>query len=293
MSNTQNPLVNFYRAPKLYVNLPSNGLFYDDGVIEWPESNEVAVYAMTSKDEMIMKNPDALLNGEAVAQVIKSCVPQVKKPRSLISNDIDALLVAIQGATSGDDIDIEAECPECQEKVTGVGSIEGALETMSILKDSYKFKTYNDLEIEIKPFSYETQVKAGIANFKSSRSLQVLSGIEDEFEQLKAFNENFVQIAQLNFELIVDSVAKITGTGPDGEKFVVTDKKAIVEFLENCESTIGKEIEKKIDEVNSIGINKKILLECGSCGHQFEHEIGFDPVNFFTASLQDQSQKKS
>jgi rubredoxin len=203
------------------------------------------------------------------------------------------LLVAIQAATYGDDIDIQTACPECEAPINGVASIENALSTMSVLQESYKFKTYNDLYVEIKPFSYETQIKAGIANFKSTRSLQILSEVKDELEQLKLFNQNFIQIAALNFELMVDSVASVQGTSPDGEEFIVTDRKSITEFLENCESSIGTAIEQKITEVNAIGINKKMMLECESCHHEFEHEVGFDPVNFFTASLPEPKQKKS
>jgi hypothetical protein len=284
MTTTHNPLTSFYRSPKLYVKIPSNGLFYTPEIVDLPDNHELAVFAMTAKDEMIMKNPDALLNGEAVAQVIASCVPAVLQPKKLISNDVDALLVAIQGATYGDDIDIKTSCTKCKEPVSGVASIETALETMTMLNETYKFKTHNGLTVEIKPFSYDAQVKAGIASFKSTRSLQILSGIQDELEQLRAFNDNFMQIAALNFELIVDSVASVTGQTPDGEEFIVTDKKSISEFLENSESTVGKSIEEKITEINSIGVNKKILLTCESCSNEFEYEIGFDPVNFSTAS---------
>lgn len=283
MSNTHNPLAGFYRSPKLYTRLPTQGKFYSDDVIEWPESGELAVFAMTSKDEMIMKNPDALLNGEAVAQVIKSCVPAVLKPRQLVSNDVDALLVAIQGATTGDDIQVQAKCTNCSEEINSVASIEAALDSMALLKESYSFDTDSGLEIEIRPYSYESTVKAGIANFQSSRSLQSLQNITDEIEQLKAFNSNFVQIAALNFDLMVDSVASIKGVADD-EPFVVTDRDQIRNFLENCDSKIGNKIEESIDEVNKIGVNKKIMLECEACGNVFEKEIGFDPVNFSTAS---------
>jgi len=75
MANTNNPLSGFYRAPKLYTGLPTDGKFYDEGVVEWPETGELAVFPMTAKDEMIMKNPDALLNGEAVAQVFPDSGP--------------------------------------------------------------------------------------------------------------------------------------------------------------------------------------------------------------------------
>lgn len=284
MANTQNPLSGFYRSPKLYVKLPTGGKFYDDSVIEWPSTGELPVYPMTAKDEMIMKNPDALLNGEAVAQVIKSCVPAVKRPRDLISNDADTLLIAIQGATSGDDIEVNASCPKCEAAVSGIASIEVALETMSMLEETYVFQTYNNLSVEIRPFTYESTVKAGIANFQTTRSLQGLAEIKDEMTQLKAFNENFMKIAALNFDLVVDSVASIRGKDAAGEDFIVTDRKHIREFLENCEASIGKEVESKIQEVNNYGVNKSIQLECDACGEQFQKEVGFDPVNFFTAS---------
>lgn len=159
MSNAQSPLVGFYRAPKLYTRLPSQGKFYDDDIVEFPrETGELPVYAMTAKDEMIMKNPDALLNGEAVAQVISSCVPAVKKPRQMISNDIDTLLLAIQAATNGDEVDIKANCPECKTETGGIGSIEACLETMTVLEETYSFKSEQGLIIEVRPFSYESKI---------------------------------------------------------------------------------------------------------------------------------------
>ena len=284
MANTNNPLSGFYRAPKLYTGLPTDGKFYDDGVIEWPETGELAVFPMTAKDEMIMKNPDALLNGEAVAQVIASCVPAVLKPRQLISNDVDALLIAIQGATAGDEVEVSGECPKCKENITSIISIEGALDSMSRLKETYKFDTAQGLVMEIRPYTYESTVKAGVANFQSTRSLQSLAQIEDEMEQLKAFNSNFMQIAALNFDLIVDSVASIRGKDTEGEEFVVTNREQIREFLENCESSVGHKVEESIAEVNKLGVQKTVQLECEDCSETFEQEIGFDPVNFFTAS---------
>jgi hypothetical protein len=283
MAKTNNPLSGYFRAPKLYTKLPSGGRFYTDDIVELGESREVAVFALTAKDEAILKNPDALLNGEAVSQIIKSCVPAVQNPRRMMSSDIDTLLVAIQGATYGDEIDVKGKCPECGAECSGIASVEGALETMNTLEESYSFETASGLTIEVKPFSYDSTIKAGIANFQSTRSLQSLSAITDELEQLKAFNSSFVRMAKVNFDLVVDSVASIRGNGENEEEFVVTDLDQIREFLENCETTIGKEIEKTIEKISKIGVNKKVQLECDEHG-AFEQEVGFDPVNFFTAS---------
>ena len=282
MAKTHNPLAGFFRTPKMYTKLPSLGRFYTEDVVDMPETGELPIFPMTAKDEVLLKNPDALLNGEAVAQVIMSCVPAVKNPRKMISNDIEALLVAIQGASRGDSVDVSGKCPECGEVCSASASVESALETMSILEETYSFKTDSGLEITLRPFTYESTVKAGIANFQSTRSLQSISSITDEMEQLKAFNESFVRIAQMNFDLVVDSVASVSGV-VDGEEFTVYDRAQIKEFLENCETAIGRKIEEQIESINKIGVNKKIQLECDKHG-PFEQDIGFDPVNFFTAS---------
>ena len=279
-----NPLSKFYRAPKLFIPLPSRGKFYDDDVMDYPESGELPIYAMTSKDEMIMKNPDALLNGEAVAHVIASCVPCVKQPRKLISNDVDAILIAIQGATYGDEVEVKTNCPECNHFIEATASVESALDTMTVLQETYKFDTPDGLTIEVRPFTYESTIRSGISNFKSTRSMQALSQIEDELEQLHAFNDSFMQMAALNFSLIVDSVASLSGKDDEDEDFVVNDRAAIQDYLENCEGAVGKEIEKQIGEVNDLGVNRKIGLQCDECEHSFTTDIGFDPVNFFTAS---------
>ena len=284
MAKSQNPLSSFYRAPKSYTGLPSQGKYYTDDVVEMPDNGELPIYPMTAKDEMIMKNPDALLNGEAVAQVIASCIPNIKQPRQMISNDVDALLIAVQGATYGDQITVTGACPKCGHENEATASVESALDEMTTLKDVYKVKTHNGLTLTLRPFTYDSTVKAGIANFKSTRSLQSLANVEDEMEQLRTFNENFLQIAALNFEVIVDSVAKVSGTDDEGEEFVVTDPASIREFLENADATIGKQVESEIANIAKIGVNKQVKMQCEDCENVFEKDIGFDPVNFSTAS---------
>ena len=124
MADNTNPLAGHFRSPKLYTQLPSKGRFYDSEILEMPETGELPIYPMTAKDELIMKNPDALLNGEAIAQVVASCVPSVKRPRQLLSNDIDTLLIAIQGATYGDDMEVSTACDKCGENTTATVSVE-------------------------------------------------------------------------------------------------------------------------------------------------------------------------
>lgn len=291
MADNTNPLAGHFRSPKLYTQLPSKGKFYTPDVVDMPETGELPVYPMTAKDELMLKNPDALLNGEAIATVINSCIPTIKLPRKLLSNDIDALLIAIQGATYGDDMEVSSTCDKCEEVVTENVSVEGALSTMSTLDDAYQFNTDTGLLVEIRPFSYETTVKAGVANFRSERSLQSIATIDDEVERIRAFNSNFIELSQLNFDIMVDSVASITipAVDKDSDDIIVNDSNNIREFLENCESAVGKQIEEFISEISNIGVNKEVLMRCTACGteeepYEFQAQVNFNPVNFFTAS---------
>ena len=101
---------------------------------------------------------------------------------------------------------------------------------------------------------------------------------------------HFKQIADLNFSLIVDSISSIGYTDEEGEKQSVTDRKHISEFLDNAEGKVGKKIEEQISQLNSIGINHEMKLQCEKCTDDageplvFESRVNFDPVNFFTAS---------
>ena len=71
---SQNPLQQYFRQPKIYVKLPSQGMYSKPGAIAG-DINGLPVYGMTGMDEIIMKTPDSLLSGESIAQVIKSCCP--------------------------------------------------------------------------------------------------------------------------------------------------------------------------------------------------------------------------
>ena len=284
MSN--NPLKGRFRAPKSYTRIPSNGSFYSPEVIDITDTGEYPVFAMTSKDEIMMRNPDALLNGESVAQVIASCVPAVKKPRELLGADVDALMVAIQGATYGDTISMEVNCPECGNTTQSATSVSALLSTMQPVPENVKIKTDDDLTITIKPVTYETSIAAGVQNFQSTRSLQSIANIEDDMERLKAFNDSYMKLAQINFMVLVDSVHSISGIDDEGEHFVVADRPNIQEYLENCETAVGNKITESVTELNQAGIQKNVTVQCTEeqCGHVFDSALEFDPVNFSTAS---------
>ena len=102
MNSNPNPLSMFMRQPKIYIRLPSGGEFWPEGSLEATETGEYPVYSMTAKDELILKVPDALMNGQAIVDVIQNCIPNVKNAWHAPNIDLDVLLIAIRIATYGE-----------------------------------------------------------------------------------------------------------------------------------------------------------------------------------------------
>jgi hypothetical protein len=115
MTINNNPLRQYFRRPAVHLRLPSKGKYYDANVIDMPPTGELPVYPMTAIDEITVKTPDALFNGSAIPELIKSCIPDIKDPWSINNVDLDAILIAIKTASQGNDFTIESTCPECKE----------------------------------------------------------------------------------------------------------------------------------------------------------------------------------
>ena len=157
---------------------------------------------------------------------------------------------------------------------------------MEELDDVYEVTLANGLVISGMPFSYKNTIKAGVASFQSTRSMQSISALDDDMERLKAFNTSFVKLADLNFELLIDAIYSVSFQDEKGEDAVIKDKKVIREFLENTDNNVGKEIEAFINSINAKGVNNEVQVECSNeeCDNTFNSTINFDPVNFFTGS---------
>jgi len=90
---TANPLIAAYKKPALYVALPSKGKWYDPKP-KLSVDGELAVYAMSARDELITKTPDAYtISG------IANNKREFKFFEPNIGNGTDYELQTINGAT--------------------------------------------------------------------------------------------------------------------------------------------------------------------------------------------------
>lgn len=276
----QNPLKGYFRQFKLYLKLPSGTSYYAPGSITFTDMGEVGIMPMSGKDELILKNPDALLNGEALTEVIKSCVPAVSDPRILLTNDIDAIITAIRYATYNDSLETELHCPKCGNDNPFKLDLQFSLDNMTFLEPEYVVNLETGLSVFVKPYSFPELLKGLHAQFEQTKITRALENQEmDDKQKLKLFAHAFKELSNVTYVLMVQSVIKVVD---ESQGVNVDNKDDIKEFLQNIDKKSVDKISDLIKEINLIGIKRTFGAKCVNpkCGHEWENEIDFNPVNF-------------
>ena len=274
----QNPLKNYFRQYKLYLKLPSGTSYYAPGTIEFTDSDEVGIMPMTGKDELILKNPDALLNGEALVEVIKSCAPAVKNPKLLLTNDIDAIITAVRYATYNDALETELNCPKCNHANLFKLDLQYSLDNMSFLDAEYVVNLDSGLTVFVKPYGFSELLKGLHAQFEQGKLTRAIENESiPEEQRLKLFATAFKELSVITYELMVNSVIKVID---ESQNINVTNKDDIKDFLQNIDKKSSDKISDLIKEINLIGIKRTFTAKCEKCDHTWESEDDFNPVNF-------------
>lgn len=271
-----NPLSNYFRQPKLYIPLPSKGQFYPEGALDVSSNGEYAVYAMTAKDELMFKTPDALLNGSATTELVKSCVPAIKDAWAMPSIDIDAVLIAIRIATYGDSMEVGSSCPMCNHQNDYDVNLLNYLEHVS------KFEYNNTVDVDpliisIRPYSYQEVTKAAIKAMEQQKIINIVNDetMSDE-EKMEKFGTSFVKLTEMTVDVIAGCITSIET--PEG---IVTDSEMIKEFINNAPTDVFNKVNEQISAMkNSIDV-KAQEVACTECEHKFNITIVMDQTNFF------------
>jgi hypothetical protein len=275
-----NPLSKYFRKPGIHISLPTGGRFFTEGQVEFSVNNEVAVFPMTAADEIVVKNPDMLLNGEALEHLFKSCVPAIKDPKEISIPDMDVLLLAIKLSSYGDDLTIASECPKCQTKVEPVLSIRELLSTVTPLPETSEVRLDDTLLVQVKPHDFKSKTIIDMAAFEERQMFKHMLGNDEisDVDRGKLFNEAFRKFASLNLELIAKCVMSVTT--PDG---VVSDPQFIKEFIYNLDKNSVKKITDMVEKLGDSGMQKELTITCPSdeCKHEWKSALVFDPSNFF------------
>jgi|TARA_R110002074_G_scaffold22542_8_gene68697 hypothetical protein len=272
-----NPLISAYRKPTLYISLPSGGQYYDPKP-KLSVDGELAIYAMTARDELISKTPDALFNGEATAALITSCCPDIANATQIPINDLLVILLGIRQASYGRSLDVDVKCPECEEM--NMLSLDGArlLGAFATQDHSNKLELDNKFTVHVKPYNLEDRTLLQIQQVKQRKMIDDLTSEEiPEGDRADMFGRTFIDIAELTIELIANCIYAVKA--PESEE--ITDSEMIKEWLQSITKADYDVIKERVDELSDSGFNSKFKAQCQSCEHTWETDIDLDIANFF------------
>jgi hypothetical protein len=280
MENTRmNPLIQYNRRPARYVKLPSMGKCYLKG-IDLTDTNEVAIYPMTAKDELLLKSPDALLNGESIKQVFKACVPGIVDPNEIPIIDMDAIMVGIRMATYGDNMELEFS-HDCEaDAVTQVNvNLGNILDSTTFYDgDVEVVLPGSGMRVFVKPYTLVEQNKVNIAGFEEmAKSQQVEAEVKEQLQKLKMAGKSFTRLLDATLDLITASIDKVIT--PDNQEF--TDRKIIREWVTTISKPEFDLIDRALKNITDVGVESTITVKCAKCGQDYDADLTFNPSDFF------------
>ena len=279
MENTAsvNPLLKYFRQPSIYIKLPSEGRFWPDNAVDLPVTGEIPVYPMTTKDEITLRTPDALMNGTSVVEVIQSCCPNIKNAWGMPSIDTDTVLISIRIASYGHEMAIDTNCPHCKEENNNAVDLRTILSNIVSPDYSNKLNTHN-LQIKLRPQAFVGVNRQNQISFEEQKIMEAFrdDGVDKEAKAAQ-ITRSMNRLVDIGIDNVTDSTEYIELE--DGT--VVNNKDHIKEFYKNSDAGILKELQAELVKLNEVGQIKPQKVVCTSCSKDYEVPLEFDYANFF------------
>jgi hypothetical protein len=281
-STDVNPLASLMRQPKIYIKLPSKGNYWTPESLNPTVTGEFPVFSMTARDELLLKTPDALMNGQAVVDVIQSCVPNILNAWEMPNIDTDTVLIAIRLATYGENMDTTFKIGE--EEMTYTVDLRLLLDSL------YESSTWDEkidigtsMAIYIKPINYITASKTSIQNFETQKIMSLVNDSTlSEEEKIDRFKDSFKKLTDITVGIIINSVYKI-----ESANGTTTDMNHIREFMNNCDKEIFDIVKERLDTMQKANTLKPVRVKstpemvAAGAAEEMEIPITFDPASFF------------
>tara|TARA_B100000809_G_scaffold160588_1_gene157982 strand:- start:425 stop:1285 length:861 start_codon:yes stop_codon:yes gene_type:complete len=274
-------LSDYYRQPEIFISLPSGGQFYPEGTLEQSATGEIPVYPMTAKDDIIIKTPDALISGEAIVQIVLSCIPAIKDPWQMPASDVDFVLIAIRIASYGNQMEMELTCEKCKEEHNISLNLDHYIDKLSNLpfNEEQTTITYGEVKIHLKPLSYKELSLLQRKTFEEQQILQAAQTVEEmsETEREEMYSRVLANMTEINISTVSSGVQGIEL--PDGQ--LVVDKKEIIDFVNNSSVRLFNEITTAMEGIRDKTIIPPADVKCPKCELETEIPVIFDYSSFF------------
>ena len=256
---TINPLMEKIRMPGQTYQIPSQGLFYNNGELDdTVENGEVHVYPMTTIDEIVIRTPDMLFSGDSIEQVFRRCIPSVLKPKELFAKDVDFLMVCLRQVSYGEQFEVSHthDCKDAKSNDYMIMMKQFITNTKQIdpttIQQVFHVPLDNGQVVDLLPIKYTNLIKI-----------------------MQVFEEDITP--EMQQDRMIDTLSSIIKT-VDG----ISDKPMIEEWLAGIPIKWAKQLSNAIDATTDWGPDFTTKVKCKDCGKQMEITIPMNPVSFFT-----------
>lgn len=277
-SIANNPLAKHFRQPSIYLKLPSGGRFYPANSLDLSLSGELPIYPMTIKDEILLKTPDALMNGEGMSEMIASCCPNIKDVWSIPLVDLDAILIAIRLASYGNGMDMTSNCSHCDVENEHTIDLRVVLDNLAPIKKYHEANILNGLAFKLKPQTYKDLNRVGLISFEQEKLIDAINASELSDEEKKAmFQDAFDKLTKLNIDTLVSCIESITtDTG-----VVVAEPVMIEDFLNQTDRKTYNDVKELIQSTVGANTLDPVEVACTECNTSYKLKIEFNQTSFF------------
>jgi len=255
-----NPLLERVEMPGSTFQMPSRGLFYNNGELhDSVELGEVHVHPMSAYDEILMRTPDALFSGEAVNKVFQRCIPEVIKPKDLLAKDVDFLLVCLRQVTYGETMEISYK-HDC----------EGAKSNSYVMNITDSLQNTKKIDPTTVGSTYTVKLDNGqIVKLHPSKFQDVIKMYQEAKPGDDRTPEEELEMTVFIIKSVIFSV--------DG----ITDENKIKEWIKKIPSSWLKHLSKTIEDASDFGPSFTFHAKCKDCDADIEIESPINPISFF------------
>ena len=263
MENTINPLLNKAILPGETFKIPSQGLFYTRGELH-PEvkNGELYIKAMTAVDELAFKSPDLLYSGRSVEEVFSRCIPQVLKPRDLLSKDVDFLMLCLRMVTYGPELSItyDHKCSDESKEHNYMVKLQPIVQQAKRIDPTITDKAFsltlpNGQVVRLKP-----------TTFGAMLDLNQSVDVTDKVPSLQDVQTSVLSV-------LTDVIQSVDD---------VDNKEHIREWVTSISAGWVRMISSSLGDVGEWGAQMIHKDKCRDCGEEIEIEFSTNPVSFFS-----------
>ena len=250
-------------VPTEIVDLPSKGLFYEEGhPLHGRETIEIR--HMTTKEEDILTNQSFIKNGIAIDKLLQSVLVEPKmKVRDMLIGDKNALTVACRIYGYGPEYQTKFSCPSC-------GETQQHTFDLSELEHNNYLDNLSEFNAEV---NYDKQtVMLPIPRTNTKLELRLLKDDEDAPTTRKGKKAALNKFSIIkHYERMIYSV--------NGN----SDRTYIKSYISNMSALDSRFLRSAYGEIIP-GVDFSCNFDCDSCGHDDEVEVPLNAEFFWPKS---------